>query len=299
MRQLDVESGSGTTSVAIEDLDKDGNFDIATTQPLSSDVEIFFGGPSRREFSSPVKVPLGPKPFSIVSVDLDVDGDIDLVAAGGKHDVWVVVNDSRRSFHLATTLTAGDSPNHVVSADLDGDDIPDLAVANAGDQNPQQGLPDSVSVILNRKDGRFAPAVKYEVGDRATSIAIADFDRDGDLDIAVANEYSQSVTLLENLGKGKFRRAIDLALPGPPQEVVAPDLDADGEVDIAMVESGSGMAGGPLEHREPPTLGGTVRPVEPLIRSLVVQKKSRDVGHCGWMGTEGMNMNGRPTSGVP
>ncbi|RKZ00684.1 MAG: hypothetical protein DRQ04_05875, partial [Candidatus Hydrothermota bacterium] len=62
-------------------------------------------------------------------------------------------------------------------------------------------------------------------------IAIADFDGDGDLDLFVASNLSNSSRLYENLGEGEFLEAeyfpgIDVT-PGIKMAIAA-DIDADG-----------------------------------------------------------------------
>src|SRR5262249_38953607 len=49
-----------------------------------------------------------------------------------------------------------------------------------------------------RGDGTFGPKTSYGVGTYPESIALADFDRDGRLDIAVTNYYSNSVSVFLN-----------------------------------------------------------------------------------------------------
>src|SRR5579863_9556967 len=50
----------------------------------------------------------------------------------------------------------GVNPSAIVPADFNGDGRPDLAVTNQNDN--------SVSVVLSREDGSFAPKVDYKVG---------------------------------------------------------------------------------------------------------------------------------------
>ena len=74
-------------------------------------------------------------------------------------------------------------------------------------------------------------------------IAIADFDGDGDLDLFVASNLSNSSRLYENLGEGEFLEAeyfpgIDVT-PGIKM-ALAVDLDADGDPDLVTVEAVEG-----------------------------------------------------------
>ncbi|HDM89733.1 MAG TPA: VCBS repeat-containing protein, partial [candidate division WOR-3 bacterium] len=74
-------------------------------------------------------------------------------------------------------------------------------------------------------------------------IAIADFDGDGDMDLFVASNLSNSSRLYENLGEGEFLEAeyfpgIDVT-PGIKM-ALAVDLDADGDPDLVTVEAVEG-----------------------------------------------------------
>src|SRR5216683_4360249 len=51
----------------------------------------------------------------------------------------------------------------------------------------------------------FAPAVNYPVGNNPLSVAVGDFDRDGTLDLAVADHNDQNVSILLGNGDGTFR----------------------------------------------------------------------------------------------
>ena len=62
----------------------------------------------------------------------------------------------------------GTEPYSVAVGDLDGINGPDLAVANYSS--------DDVSVLLNRGNGSFVPAVAYAAGDGAHAVAIGDLD---------------------------------------------------------------------------------------------------------------------------
>jgi hypothetical protein len=71
-----------------------------------------------------------------------------------------------------------------VAVDLDGDSCADLATGN---QDPSQSGLSTVSILLSRGDGSFAPAAAFDAGDSLHSMAAADLDGDGDVDLATAN----------------------------------------------------------------------------------------------------------------
>src|SRR5262249_613639 len=83
-------------------------------------------------------------------------------------------------------------------------------------------------------DGTFQAAVSYTVGSKAQDLAAADFDGDGAKDLAVANNYSGTVSVLRNTGTGTFQPAVAYVVGPDPSAVAAADLDGDGHPDLAV-----------------------------------------------------------------
>jgi hypothetical protein len=146
---------------------------------------------------------------------------------------------------------AGNGPSQEAVGDLNGDGNPDLVVTNT--------LSDSISVLLGNGDGTFQAPRSFTVGAfqngnpatyafqpaEARSIRLADLDRDGFLDVVVANYNSGDVSVLLGRGDGTFapeRRYS--ATAGPFSLAVAhmntgdPVHDADhGLLDIIVMDS--------------------------------------------------------------
>jgi 6-phosphogluconolactonase (cycloisomerase 2 family) len=80
----------------------------------------------------------------------------------------------------------------------------------------------------------FAPAVNYGAGDFPHSVFCADLDGDSDLDLAVANDGSDSVSILKNNGDGTFEFDSNYAVGNAPQSIFCADLDGDGDLDLAV-----------------------------------------------------------------
>lgn len=74
----------------------------------------------------------------------------------------------------------------------------DLVIANSASNN--------VTVLLGNGDGTFqaAPGSPYKVGANPSSIILADFNGDGNLDFAVANKADNSISVFKGDGGGGF-----------------------------------------------------------------------------------------------
>src|SRR5438270_872665 len=70
----------------------------------------------------------------------------------------------------------------------------------------------------------FSPAVNYLVGACPQAVRTADFNGDGRLDLAVANQSSNTVSILLGNGDGTFQPAQDFATGAGPQSLAVDDF---------------------------------------------------------------------------
>ena len=152
---------------------------------------------------------LGPAP--IVIRDFNGDGSLDLaVANGGSDSVLVFLGDGFGGFGASTTYPVGSHPAGIVAADFNGDKQVDIAVANSGTLGLPSGGTADVSILFGTGGGNFGPAQHFGIGDTAShpsSIAVADFNRDGRIDIALGNYSLRAVSVLLGDGAGAFSLA--------------------------------------------------------------------------------------------
>jgi hypothetical protein len=87
--------------------------------------------------------------------------------------------------------------------------------------------------------GKFTAPINYGAGDRPVSVFCADFDGDRDLDLAVANWGSDSVSILKNHGDGSFLSAVNYGVGDGPYSVFCADLDGDDDLDLAVANYNS------------------------------------------------------------
>ena len=135
------------------------------------------------------------------------------------------------SFERRTDVTVTDAPRAIAVADVTGDGWRDIILAGTG-----RG---SVTVIPSHgvEDGdagqRYRPARDYVLGGGPFDVAVGDLNRDGRLDIAVANADSDTIDLLFNQGAGNFATPVTLPFPGNPRGIALGDFNRDGTLDIA------------------------------------------------------------------
>ncbi len=89
------------------------------------------------------------------------------------------------------------------------------------------------------QDSLFAPPVNYAVGDYPVSVFSADFDGDGDFDLAVAYLGANNVSILANNGDGTFAAAVTYAAGDGPHSVFSADFDGDGDSDLVVANENS------------------------------------------------------------
>jgi hypothetical protein len=118
---------NGDAVVAIADLNHDGIADLATAW---RGVHVELGTSSGMGTSA--MYPIGGNVSAILPVDLNGDGNIDLVLAEEEAVVAVMINAGDGTFPSMLYYAAGTAPTQVAAGDVDGEGHTDLAVVGYG-----------------------------------------------------------------------------------------------------------------------------------------------------------------------
>jgi hypothetical protein len=138
------------------------------------------------------------------------------------------------------SFAAGTNPYAIAAGDLDRDGKLDLVV---GDFDPNNKSPLGVNVLFGRGDGTLAPPISYAAGSAyIESVVIDDIDRDGSLDVIVADHGSQpQVTIFFGDGSGALVGGSNVTIASlvglAPDTVITADFNSDGKPDLATANS--------------------------------------------------------------
>jgi hypothetical protein len=182
----------------------------------------------------------GAAAWSIAVADLNRDGkpDIAVTNADGT-TIGVLLGNGDGTFRAVVTYSLSVGAIGLAVADVNGDGNPDiLAVSGSGEPNGDG----TVDVFLGNGDGTFQAEVRYDSGGPFTySVAVGDFNGDGNLDLVVADcsPYTGAscglVGVLLGNGDGTFKPVVLYNSGGVGAwSVTVADVNGDAKADLVV-----------------------------------------------------------------
>jgi hypothetical protein len=168
---------------------------------------------------------------NVAEGDFNGDGHLDLVIAMNKGPLRLMVGDGKGGFTGVSAFEQvgphPDCPGPLFAADVNRDGKLDIVA------NQCQG---GVGIFLGAGNGTFAPAIRLPIANLNRSVhhsmAVMDFNKDGNPDIAIATQAG--VTILLGKGDGTFAEPAALDT-GCPIKLLAADLNRDGNPDLIVM----------------------------------------------------------------
>lgn len=202
----------------LADVDGDGSLDILAHASGVGIAALYGHGDGA--FDPPATL-LARHPFCAGVLDLDGDGLNDLVGGTGQFFTLELFHaQPGGGFAPGPVYDLPHSAFGLAVHDVDGDGRADVVVGGSSDRG-------QISLLRGRADGALEAPVTHDVASFTREIAVVDFDRDGDLDLAAGRG---PITVLLGDGAGNFGSRRDY---GTAATLGIADLDLDGFPDIA------------------------------------------------------------------
>jgi len=225
-----LQLGAFPFAILTGDYNEDGFADLAVANAFFDDMSILLGN-GDGTFQQEIFFPTGVVPVGLAQGYYNDDTHLDIAVVNvGDEKVSVLPGFGDGSFGADTgPFPVGGEPTSIATGDLNGDTFLDLVTANSHfDDN-------SVSVLLGNGNGTFQDQVPHGVGGQPLSVTLADFDRNGTLDVATADV--STVTILLGNGDASFMMAQTYDAEFEPFIVATSDFNGDDFPDIIIGNS--------------------------------------------------------------
>lgn len=244
---------SGLDNICVGDFNNDKYMDIACCTGLFENTTHILLNDGTGQFPNVQTLDyLNIKPAILYPLDLDNDGDSDLISLNFS-SVSTVENTGGANFKRRQTYTYHNSeyiPQEVAFGDIDNDGDLDLAILFVYEYADREVKGRQVVILSN--DGNGYLTEKFDIffdspNNRMApdSLSFGDLDGDSDLDLSIAsgdlyNNADSEIQFLENIGKGSsFNVTSKLTYPEQSGAgyIRNADLDTDGDLDIIVTNA--------------------------------------------------------------
>jgi hypothetical protein len=188
-------------------------------------------------------------PFGMTVADFNEDGKPDLAVATNVRVAVLLGNGD------GTFINASGSPVPIPSPPYDDFASPHLGpiVAADFDHSGHQGFAVAIiqnaaaAILLGDGNGTFIPSSASFANAKdptISALAAADFNADGDVDLAIANQIYGSGFVFLGYGAGAFTVAGSITTTGFPMAIAVGDFNRDGKLDAIVASEGGSPTSG-------------------------------------------------------
>jgi hypothetical protein len=218
-------------SMVVTDFNLDGFSDLAVANGQDNTVTVFLGRGNGSFWitSTPLATALS-GPVQVLASDFNNDGFAELMIVNSKNNtITILPGKGTGAFgNAAAALTLASAPSAVAVGDFNLDGKMDIAVVS------QTG--NTVTVYLGNGNNTFQTGVPYATGTGPDSVAVADVNGDGLLDLVTANSGG-TVSVLLGVAGGTFGTNTDFTAGAGAQSLVIGDFNNNGKLDFATADA--------------------------------------------------------------
>src|SRR6266481_2905980 len=235
--------GPQPAGVITGDFNGDGKLDLAVFNTGSNTISILLGN-GDGTFQAATSVAAGANVGSLALGDFNDDGKPDIALFASSQIVVLLGNgDGTFQSPVVTTLPASTQP--LALGDFNGDKKSDAIIGNADSSGNM-----TLQILLGNGDGTFQNAQPISASGTLTNIvAVADFNKDGKLDLAVG--VAGGVKVLVGQGDGTFVDLVSTVpvAAGSVSKLRVADVNADGYPDLIVDTIDTALPGMPKSQQ--------------------------------------------------
>ena len=239
-KAVTFDAGTVANSLALGDLNGDGNLDVVTVTTTDDSVSVFLGN-GDGTFRAPTRIAVFDFPTTVRVADVTGDNILDIITGSGgtfgASTISILPGNGNGTFGARSDLANADSLQLLLTADVNGDNRQDLITASIS----ASATTTAVTIRLGNGNGTFG-APNTTTVPFLTAVLLADVNNDGRLDLITGDFASGTMSVGVRLGNGNGTFAatpISKTVASFPSSLVVADFTRDGNPDIVVSSSGS------------------------------------------------------------
>jgi hypothetical protein len=248
---LQYPAGNQTYGTQTGDFNSDGITDVAVVHLLGGNVSVYYGN-GNGTFQPPVFWGMNSNSYSLVVKDFDGDGRDDMVVTNFESNLVSVRTSTGNGFSAIKTFATGNGAvfpastgvDPIQAGDFNNDGKLDIVVGNTRHH--------FLSILLGDGAGNFSAPIKSDVDPSGSlprpsqigprSLSVADFNRDGKLDVAVGllgkwepgMDIPGDLRIMVGDGNGNLSLLYEYETGQYSYSVYSDDFNSDGIADLAI-----------------------------------------------------------------